>query len=57
MFVADEVLAKPDEKYMPPEAREVAEEKRGGLHAGRKGENRAKAAGAAEAPAKSPAGI
>ena len=62
VFVADEVLAKHDEKYMPPEvARSL--KKNGEAYVPKEGESRSmapngnNAASAAEAPAQKPAGI
>jgi cytochrome c-type biogenesis protein CcmE len=55
VFVADEVLAKHDEKYMPPE---VAKSLKKNEAAGTPGPNgEGNAASTVEAPAKSPAGI
>jgi len=56
VFVADEVLAKHDEKYMPPEVAKSLKKNEAAYMPGEKGE-KGNAAGAAEAPAKSPAGI
>lgn len=60
VFVADEVLAKHDEKYMPPEVAKSLKKNEAAYvpegAPGAKGET-GKAATAAEAPAKSPAGI
>jgi cytochrome c-type biogenesis protein CcmE len=58
VFVADEVLAKHDEKYMPPEvARSL--KKNGEAYVPKEGADTGSTAGAtaAEAPAKAPAGI
>jgi cytochrome c-type biogenesis protein CcmE len=56
VFVADEVLAKHDEKYMPPEVAKSLKKGEAAYVPEGKGET-GKAATAAEAPAKSPAGI
>jgi cytochrome c-type biogenesis protein CcmE len=56
VFIADEVLAKHDEKYMPPEVAKSLKNKDAAYAPGGKGES-GSAASSAEAPAKSPAGI
>jgi cytochrome c-type biogenesis protein CcmE len=62
VFVADEVLAKHDEKYMPPEVAKSLKKNGGAAGAAASGaqgsgNSNGNAATAAEAPAKSPAGI
>ena len=61
VFMADEVLAKHDEKYMPPEVAKSLKKNEAAYvpegAAGGKAAETDKAASAAEAPAKSPAGI
>ena len=56
VFVADEVLAKHDEKYMPPEVAKSLKNKEAAYVPQGKGETSSPAP-TAEAPAKSPAGI